>query len=129
MSEKETCSNTNEDDVQSIENKRDDLVRKIWKIVGEKGLLVYLPLLLGSAGMTYGNINKTEMDKNHQLACGYHENKDIRQQIHKENGSPDCTKSPSSELMKNSANLALYGTAATSALALGALVSSRKIAK
>jgi hypothetical protein len=84
---------TNEDskleNQQELQRMEDEIVRNIWKKFGEKGLLVFLPLVIGIAGATYGTLNKTEIDKLHTQACSYNEDPAIMLANIKNNGNPD----------------------------------------
>ena len=114
---------------QDLQLKEDEIVRKIWKAYGEKGLLVFMPLLIGISYGGYVGSNKTEIDKVQNIACSYHEDPVIRRKQYVENGSPDCYKEPSSELIGNSLLFGLSGTILASGISLGILASSRKLAK
>jgi hypothetical protein len=114
---------------QSIQLKRDQLVGEIKKSIGEKSVLIYLPLLLGISGAIYGNTFKSEIDKVQTEACKYHEDLAVWSEQHKANGSPDCAINPSDKLIGDSLISGLLGTGITSAIALTTFLSSKKIAK
>lgn len=121
--------NAFEDSQQELEYRRDELVRKIWKTFGEKGLLVFLPIFLGFCGAVYVEKNKDEIDKTHNLACYYHEDAAEKLKQFRKYGSFDCSKTPSTKLIGDSILAGIYTSTTASFIAQVVLFQSKRIAK
>jgi hypothetical protein len=120
---------SNQPGEQELQLRRDELVRKIWKTFGEKSILVFLPLFLGIASAAYISANKSEIDKNHTLACKYQEDPVIRLEQLRKYNSPDCFDAPSSKFIGESILAGLYTSTVASVISFSILLSSKKIAK